>query len=75
LITIKIERKLELQKETARDVHYSIQNDYMGATSSEEIGDGPNGTKYYQMKPKADFRPGEYCLAQSSDSCSDFGVD
>lgn len=53
---------------------FSIPKDHIIPTSLEEIGDGPNSTKRYRMKPTAPLRPGEYCLARSSDYY-DFGVD
>jgi len=54
---------------------FKIPKDRIVPTSLEEIGDGPNSTKRYRMKPTVPLRPGEYCLAQNSVSYYDFGVD
>ncbi|OLD28031.1 MAG: hypothetical protein AUJ04_02505 [Acidobacteria bacterium 13_1_40CM_3_55_6] len=71
----KDRREIRVAKGKNKDIHYSIPSDHVIATTLEEVGDGPNGTKRYRMKPKAPLGPGEYCLARSSDSCFDFGVD
>jgi len=54
---------------------FKIPKDRIVPTSLEEIGNGPNSTKRYRMKPTVPLRPGEYCLAQNSVSYYDFGVD
>ena len=54
---------------------FKIPKDRIVPASLEEIGDGPNSTKRYRMKPTMALRPGEYCLAQNSVSYYDFGVD
>ncbi len=54
---------------------FRIPKDHIIATSVEEIGDGPNSTKRYRMKPTAPLRPGEYCLSQGMNTYYDFGVD
>lgn len=54
---------------------FKIPKDRIVPTSLVEIGDGPNSTKRYRLKPTAALRPGEYCLAQNSISYYDFGVD
>jgi hypothetical protein len=54
---------------------FKIPKDRIVATSLEVIGEGPNSTKRYRMKPTMTLRPGEYCLTQSSVSYYDFGVD
>jgi hypothetical protein len=54
---------------------FKIPKDRIVPTSVEEIGDGPNSTKRYSMKPIVPLRPGEYCLALNSISYYDFGVD
>ncbi|MEK6337227.1 MAG: hypothetical protein AABM67_20080 [Acidobacteriota bacterium] len=54
---------------------FKIPKDRIVPTSLEEIGAGPDSTKRYRMKPSVPLRPGEYCLAQSSISYYDFGVD
>ena len=54
---------------------FKIPKDRIIPTSVKEIGEGPNSTKRYAMKPLAPLRPGEYCLAQNSVSYYDFGVD
>jgi hypothetical protein len=54
---------------------FKIPKERILPTSLEEIGDGPNSTKRYRMKPTMALRPGEYCLAQNSVSYYDFGVD
>ena len=54
---------------------FKIPKDRIVATSLEEIGDGSDSTKRYRMKPTVPLRPGEYCLALSSISYYDFGVD
>ena len=54
---------------------FTIPKDRIIPTSLEEIGTGPDSTKQYRMKPTLPLRPGEYCLAQSSISYYDFGVD
>ena len=53
---------------------FKIPKDRIVPTSLEEIGDGPNGTKRYRMKPIMALRPGEFCLAQNTVSYYDFGV-
>ena len=54
---------------------FKIPKDRIVPTSVKEIGDGPNSTKRYSIKPMAPLRPGEYCLAQNSVTYFDFGVD
>ena len=54
---------------------FKIPKDRIVPTSLEEIGDGPDTTRRYRMKPTVPLRPGEYCLAQSSITYYDFGVD
>lgn len=54
---------------------FKIPKDRIVPTSMKEIGEGPNSTRRYSMKPMAPLRPGEYCLAQNSVSYYDFGVD
>jgi hypothetical protein len=54
---------------------FKIPKDRIVPTSLDEIGDGPDSTKRYRMKPTVPLRPGEYCLAQSSITYYDFGVD
>jgi hypothetical protein len=44
-------------------------------TLLENLGDGPNSTTHYRLKPSIALSPGEYCLVRSGDSCFDFGVD
>jgi hypothetical protein len=54
---------------------FKIPKDRIVSTILEEMGDGPNSTRHYRMKPTMALRPGEYCLAQNSVSYYDFGVD
>ena len=54
---------------------FKISKDRIVPTILEVLGDGPNSTKRYRMKPTMALRPGEYCLAQNSVSYYDFGVD
>ena len=54
---------------------FKIPKERIVPTSLEEIGDGPDTTRRYRMKPTVPLRPGEYCLAQSSVTYYDFGVD
>lgn len=54
---------------------FKIPKDRIVPTSLEEIGTGPDSTKHYRMKPALPLSPGEYCLAQSSISYYDFGLD
>ena len=54
---------------------FKIPKERIVPTSLEEIGDGPNSTKRYRMKPTVPLRPGEYCLTLNSISYYDFGVD
>lgn len=54
---------------------FKIPKDRIVATSLEVIGDGPDSTRRYRMKPTLPLRPGEYCLALNSISYFDFGVD
>jgi hypothetical protein len=54
---------------------FRIPKDRIVPTSLEAIGDGPDSTKRYRMKLTAPLRPGEYCLAMSTISYYDFGVD
>jgi len=71
----KDRREIRVAKGNGKDVRYSIPKDHLIATTLEEVGDGPTQTKHYRMKVSGSLRPGEYCLARSSDSCFDFGVD
>src|ERR1700687_5269750 len=45
---------------------FKIQKDRIVPTSLEVIGDGPDSTKRYRMKPTVPLRPGEYCLTLNS---------
>jgi hypothetical protein len=54
---------------------FKIPKERIVQTSLEEIGDGPDATKRYRMKPTVPLRPGEYCLTLNSISYYDFGVD
>ena len=54
---------------------FKIPKDRIVPTSMEVIGDGPDATKRYRMKPTVPLTPGEYCLAQNTISYYDFGVD
>jgi hypothetical protein len=54
---------------------FKIPKDRIVSTILEEMGDGPNSTRHYRMRPTVPLRPGEYCLAQNSVSYFDFGVD
>ena len=54
---------------------FKIPKDRIVPTSLEVIGDGPDSTKRYRMKPTLPLRPGEYCLAPSTITYYDFGVD
>ena len=67
-------REIRVAKGPGGLAPFLIPKDHIILTSLEEIGDGPNSTKRYRMKPTAPLRPGEYCLARSSDYY-DFGVD
>lgn len=67
-------REIRVAKGPGGLAPFSIPKDHIIPTSLEEIGDGPNSRKRYRMKPTAPLRPGEYCLARSSDYY-DFGVD
>lgn len=69
-------REIRVAKGAGGDLAvFRIPKDHIIPTSLEDIGDGPNSTKRYRMKPTAPLRPGEYCLAQRSNSYYDFGVD
>jgi hypothetical protein len=67
-------REIRVAKGSGGLAVFSIPKDHIIPTSLEELGDGPNSTKRYRMKPTAPLRPGEYCLVRSSDYY-DFGVD
>ena len=54
---------------------FKIPKERIVPTSLEVIGDGPDSTKRYRMKLTVPLRPGEYCLALSTVSYYDFGVD
>lgn len=54
---------------------FKLPKDRIVPTSLEVIGDGPDSTKRYRMKPTVPLRPGEYCLTLNSVSYYDFGVD
>ena len=44
-------------------------------TLLENMGEGPDSTSHYRLKPSIALRPGEYCLVRSAESCFDFGID
>ena len=54
---------------------FKIPKDRIVPTSLEEIGDGPDSTKRYRMRPTVPLRPAEYCLTLNSITYYDFGVD
>lgn len=54
---------------------FKIPKERIVPTSVEEIGEGPNSTRRYRMKPLMALRPGEYCLAQNTVAYYDFGLD
>jgi hypothetical protein len=54
---------------------FKIPKDRIVPTSLEVIGDGPDSTRRYRMKPAVPLLPGEYCLAENSITYYDFGVD
>ena len=68
-------REIRVAKGQGGFALFRIPKDNIIPTSLEEIGAAPNSTKRYRMKPTAPLRPGEYCLAQGSNSYYDFGVD
>ena len=67
-------REIRVAKGNGGLALFSIPRDHIIPTSLEEIGDGPNSTKRYRIKPTTPLRRGEYCLARSGDYY-DFGVD
>jgi hypothetical protein len=54
---------------------FKIPKDRIVPTSLEVLGEGPDSTRRYRMKPTAPLDRGEYCLAQNSVTYYDFGVD
>jgi len=53
----------------------SLPKDHIIPTKLEVVGDGPNSTKRYQLKPTMPLRPGEYCLSRNLSVCFDFAVE
>ena len=69
-------REIRVAKSTGGGLaELKMPKDHIIPTTVEAIGDGPNSTKRYRLKPTAHLRPGEYCLAKSIISYYDFGVD
>jgi hypothetical protein len=68
-------RQVRVAKAKGRKAASGVPKDHTIAGALEEIGDGPNSTKHYRLKPSSPLRPGEYCLVRSNESCFDFGVD
>jgi hypothetical protein len=56
-------------------VRTGVPKDRRPDTLLENLGDGPNSTTHYRLKPSIALSPGEYCLVRSAESCFDFGVD
>jgi hypothetical protein len=68
-------RQIRVAKAKGRKATGGVPKDRQISGIFEEIGDGPNSTKHYRVKPSSPLKPGEYCLVRSDDSCFDFGVD
>lgn len=68
-------REIRVAKGGGSLAELSIPKDHVVQTTLEMLGDGPNATKRYRLKPSSALRPGEYCLGRNSYTCFDFGVD
>lgn len=68
-------RQIRVGKSRGKVATTGIPKDHSVDSTVEELGDGPNSTKRYRLKPSSPLRPGEYCLVRSTDTCFDFGVD
>lgn len=68
-------REIRVAKSSGGLTEMSIPKDHLVETRMEEIGNGPNSTRRYRLKPMAPLQPGEYCLSRRISTCYDFGVD